>query len=52
MKTTLEISNGVKLYRLSPFDDEIFLENECGEAMTLSEKELFDLIDEFFERKF
>lgn len=51
MKTTIEISNGAKIYKLFPFGDEIFLENEHGEAMTISEKDLFDILDDYFERE-
>ena len=52
MKTTIEITNGVKIYWLMSFGDDIFLENEQGEAMTIPEKDLFDILDDYFQREF
>ena len=52
MKTTLEISNGDRFYRLASIGDDIFLENERNEAMTISEKDLFDIFDDYFRGNF
>ena len=52
MKTTIEITNGVKTYKITPFGDEIYLENEREEAMTISEVELFEVVDEYFQEQF
>lgn len=49
--TKVEISNGAKIYKLSPFGDEIYLENEREEAITLTEDELFKIVDEFFQEQ-
>ena len=52
MKITIEISSGGKIYKLSPFGDEIYIENEREEAMTMTEVELFEVVDEYFQEQF
>ena len=52
IQTQFVITSGIKIYKLTFVGSEIFLENERGEAMTLPEKDLFDLIGKYFEREF
>ena len=51
-QTQFTITSGIKIYKLTFVGLEIFLENELEEAMTISEKDLYDLIDEYFKREF
>jgi len=50
----IEVANGEKSYILSETgtDWEYWLENEAGEGMSLSEKNLFDLLDKYFQEEF
>ena len=48
MKNILEVTRGARLYRLSFVDNEIFIENEREEAISITEKDLFDLLDDAF----
>ena len=45
-------SIAIKHYTIGCRDGEIWLENEGGEGMTVSEKNLFDVLDEYFRREF
>lgn len=51
-QTQVTITSGIKIYKLIFAGSEILLENELEEAMTISGKDLFDIIDEYFKRKF
>ncbi len=51
MKTTIEISNGVKTYKITSVGEDIFLEDEKFET-TISEAELFAIIDKYFREQF
>ena len=51
MKTTIEISNGVKTYKITPVGEDIFFEDECRVATTMPEAELFAIIDEYFQEQ-
>jgi hypothetical protein len=46
------ITSGIKIYKLIFAGSEILLENELEEAMTISEKDLYSIIDEYFKREF
>ena len=55
MNKFIEISNNEKsytIYEIDNYDWKYWLENEEEEAMSLSEKNLFDLIDEYFKSEF
>jgi hypothetical protein len=51
-QTLLKVNRGAKNYKLIFAGSEILLENELEEAMTISEKDLYDIIDEYFKREF
>ena len=44
--------NKTMAYTLSDFGQGFDLQNEFEEHMTLTEKSLFDILDEFFKREF
>lgn len=52
----LEIKDGENAYCLSNYnssaDFPLFLENQDNEGMSLSEKNLFDLLDKYFKEEF
>jgi hypothetical protein len=56
MGMSIEVSSGSKIYRLSTIrgdeDWEYWLENEEGEAMSISEKNIFDIFDKEWQESF
>ena len=49
----IKISNNInKTYTISFSTSEITIQNELEEAMIITEKQLFDAVDNFFKRKF
>ena len=46
----IKIRNDNKTYTLFDFGQGFDLQNESEESMTLIEKSLFDILDEFFQR--
>jgi len=51
MKSTIEITNQARIYRLTIVGDQVYLDNEREESMAFSEKDLFDIIDDYFRRE-
>lgn len=55
MKIILYFWDGEKHYALSTTENPGFpywLENQDGEGMSLSEKNVFDILDEYFKKEF
>lgn len=55
MYIEIYIEDGERQYKLSTKGDlnwEYSLENEAGECMGLSEKDLFDMLDQYFKENF
>jgi len=49
--TIIEITNQARIYRLTIVGDQVYLDNEREESMAFSEKDLFDIIDDYFRRE-